>query len=232
MNSLVTNESPEQDDKEIEIKNKIENFEIKYKKKRIYSFFKRVIDFFGSLICILLLSWLMIIIAIVIKCTSKGPAIYVSERIGKNGKPFKFYKFRSMRVGADAEVEKLMSQSERKGTFKMKNDPRVTKFGKFLRKTSLDELPQLFNILNGTMSIVGPRPCIRRELDSMNDKQKCRFLVKQGLTCIWQCSGRANTSFEEQLLMDLEYVNKRGFFYDLWLILKTIPAVLFSKGAE
>ncbi|MDE7100230.1 MAG: sugar transferase, partial [Anaeroplasmataceae bacterium] len=156
----------------------------------------------------------------------------VSERLGKNAKPFKIYKFRSMRVGADKEVEELMAKSEREGTFKMKNDPRVTKFGKFLRKTSLDELPQLFNIFNGTMSIVGPRPIVQREYDMMDDYQRQRLLVKQGLTCIWQCSGRANTSFKEQILMDLEYVNKRGFWYDIWLILKTIPAVLFGKGAE
>lgn len=205
---------------------------VNYKKKPVYCFLKRCIDFLGALLGIILLSWLMLILAILVKCTSKGPALYVSERIGKNEKPFRFYKFRSMRVGADAEVEELMAQSEREGTFKMKNDPRVTKFGKFLRKTSLDELPQLFNILNGSMSIVGPRPMIQREIDQMDDYQKQRFLVKQGLTCIWQCSGRANTSFKEQILMDLEYVNKRGFWYDVWLVLKTVPAVLFGKGAE
>lgn len=205
---------------------------VKYKKKPIYSFIKRCIDFFGALLAILLCSWLMLILAILIKCTSKGPVFYVSMRAGRNEKYFKFYKFRSMRVGADAEIEALMAQSEREGTFKMKNDPRVTKFGRFLRKTSLDELPQLFNILNGTMSFVGPRPMIEREIEQMDEYQKQRLLVKQGLTCIWQCSGRANTSFKEQILMDLEYVNKRGFWYDVWLVLKTIPAVLFGKGAE
>lgn len=205
---------------------------VHYKNKYFYSFLKRCVDILGSFLGILLLSWLFVILAILVKCTSKGPVFYVSERYGKNQKPFKFYKFRSMRVGADLEVEQLMAQSERKGTFKMKNDPRVTKFGKFLRKTSLDELPQLFNIFNGTMSIVGPRPMVRRELDQMNDHQKQRFLVKQGLTCIWQCSGRANTTFDEQIAMDLEYVNKRGFWFDVWMVLKTIPAVLFGKGAE
>lgn len=205
---------------------------INYKKKPIYSFLKRFGDILLSLLGIILLSWLFIILAILVKCTSKGPVFYVSERIGRNLKPFKIYKFRSMRVGADKEIDDLMSQSEREGTFKMKNDPRVTKFGKFLRKTSLDELPQFFNILNGTMSIVGPRPCVQRELDTMNDNQKNRFLVKQGLTCIWQVSGRANTTFEQQLNMDLEYVNKRGFWLDVWLMIKTIPAVLFHKGAE
>lgn len=211
--------------------NDLQIVEVKFKKKRFYQFLKRVVDFFGALVGLILLSWLMIILAILIKCTSKGPILYVSERIGKNEKPFKFYKFRSMRVGADAEVEQLMSQSEREGTFKMKNDPRVTKFGKFLRKTSLDELPQLFNVLNGTMSIVGPRPVVQRELDLMDEYQRQRFLVKQGITCIWQCSGRANISFKEQILMDLEYVNKRGFWYDVYLVLKTIPAVLLGKGS-
>lgn len=203
-----------------------------YKKKPVYEFFKRIIDFFGALIGIILLSWLLLILAILVKCTSKGPALYVSERIGRYGKPFKIYKFRSMRVGADAEVEELMHLSERAGTFKMKNDPRVTGFGKILRKTSLDELPQLFNILNGSMSIVGPRPCVRREIDQMDERQRQRLCVKQGLTCIWQCSGRANTSFEEQMEQDLEYVRKRSFWFDVWMVLKTIPAVLFGKGAE
>ena len=203
-----------------------------YKKKPIYEFFKRIIDFMGALIGIILLSWLFLILAILVKCTSKGPALYVSERIGRYGKTFKIYKFRSMRVGADAEVEELMHLSERQGTFKMKNDPRVTKFGKFLRKTSLDELPQLFNVLNGTMSIVGPRPCVRREVDQMSEQQKQRLCVQQGLTCIWQCSGRANTTFEKQMEQDLEYVQKRGFWFDVWMVLKTIPAVLFGKGAE
>ena len=210
----------------------LNDFKLKYKKKPIYTFLKRFGDILLSFLGIVVLSWLFIIIAILVKCTSKGPVFYVSERIGKNQKPFKIYKFRSMRVGADKEINELLSQSEREGTFKMKNDPRVTKFGKFLRKTSLDELPQFFNILNGTMSIVGPRPCVQRELESMNDFQKNRFLVKQGLTCIWQVSGRANTSFEEQLQMYLDYVNKRGFWFDIWLMIKTIPAVLFHRGAE
>lgn len=210
----------------------VELIEVKFKKKPIYLFLKRSGDLLGSFLGIVLLSWLFIILAILIKCTSKGPVFYVSERLGKNAKPFKIYKFRSMRVGADKEVAELLDKSEREGTFKMKNDPRITKFGKFLRKTSLDELPQLFNIFNGTMSIVGPRPVVQREYDIMDDYQRQRFLVKQGLTCIWQCSGRANTSFKEQMLLDLEYVNKRGFWFDIWLIVKTVPAVLFGKGAE
>lgn len=208
----------------------IEKFE--FKKKPIYSFFKRIFDIVLSLLGIILFSWLFILIAIIIKLTSKGPAFYVSYRIGKNMKPFKIYKFRSMVDGAEKELEKYLERSTRDGTFKLKEDPRITKFGKFLRKTSLDELPQFFNILNGTMTIVGPRPCLEREMEAMDELSKNRFLVPQGLTCIWQVSGRANKSFAEQLNMDLEYVKKRGFFYDIWLIIKTIPAVLFGKGAE
>ena len=117
------------------------------------------------------------------------------------------------------------------GSLTTRNDPRVLPFGRFLRKTKINELPQIFNVLNGTMSIVGPRPVVQRELDLMDEYQRQRFLVKQGITCIWQCSGRANTSFKEQILMDLEYVNKRGFWYDVYLVLKTIPAVLLGKGS-
>lgn len=206
---------------------------VNIKKKRIYSFFKRVVDILASFILIVLLSWLYLILAILVKCTSKGPIIYTSQRVGKNGKLFKFYKFRSMHVGAEKELDSLLSQNETGGiTFKMKDDPRITKFGKFLRKTSLDELPQLFNILNGSMSFVGPRPALPREVEQYNDYQKQRLLVKQGLTCIWQCSGRSNTTFDEQIEMDLEYIEKRGFFFDIWIMIKTFFAVIFGKGAE
>lgn len=206
---------------------------IEIKKKPVYGFFKRVVDIFGSLFLIIVLSWLLLILAVLVKCTSKGPILYVSKRVGKDGKLFNFYKFRSMRVGADKELDSLLAQNETGGiTFKMKDDPRVTKFGKFIRKTSLDELPQLFNILNGSMSFVGPRPALPREVGQYNDYQKQRLLVKQGLTCIWQCSGRSTTTFDEQIEMDLEYIQKRGFFFDIWILIKTFFAVIFGKGAE
>lgn len=211
----------------------VESITVTYKKKPVYSFFKRMIDIIGAFLGIVLLSWLFILLAILVKCTSKGPIFYVSQRVGKNGKLFKFYKFRSMRIGAEAELEELLKYNETNGiTFKMKDDPRITKFGKFLRKSSLDELPQLFNILNGTMSIVGPRPATPREVELYNDYQRQRLMVKQGLTCIWQCSGRSNTTFDEQVNMDLTYINKRGFWFDVWLVIKTFFAVLFGKGAE
>ena len=203
------------------------------KKKPIYSFLKRFGDILGSLLIIILFSWLYLILAILVKCTSKGPIIYKSQRVGKDGKLFTFYKFRSMRVGADQELDSLLDQNETGGiTFKIKNDPRITKFGKFLRKTSLDELPQIFNILNGSMSFVGPRPALPREVEQYNDYQRQRLLVKQGLTCIWQCSGRSDTTFDEQIEMDLEYINKRGFWFDIWLMIKTFFAVITGKGAE
>ena len=203
------------------------------KKKPIYTFIKRFGDIICSLLIIILFSWLYLILAILVKCTSRGPVIYKSQRVGKNGKLFTFYKFRSMRVGAEQELDSLLDKNETGGiTFKIKDDPRITKFGKFLRKTSLDELPQMFNILNGTMSFVGPRPALPREVEQYNDYQKQRLLVKQGLTCIWQCSGRSNTSFDEQIEIDLEYIKKRGFFFDIWLMIKTFFAVIFGKGAE
>lgn len=211
----------------------IENIKVKFKKKYIYEFIKRFFDIIIALIAIILLAIPMAIIALIVKCSSKGPAIYKSTRVGKNGKKFKFYKFRSMRQGADQELDELLKYNKTQGiTFKMDNDPRITKFGKFLRKTSLDELPQLFNVLFGSMTIVGPRPALPREVEQYNNYQRQRLLVKQGLTCIWQCSGRSNTTFDEQVDMDLRYINKRNIFLDIWIIIKTFFAVLFHKGAE
>ena len=211
------------------------NDEIHFKEKRIYAIFKRLFDFFASLIAIIVFSWLLLILAILVKVTSKGPIIYSSTRVGKNGKEFKMYKFRSMRVGADLEKADLMKYNEIEGgiTFKMENDPRVTKFGKFIRKTSLDELPQLFNILFGDMSIIGPRAALPEEGAKYDDRAKLRLLVQQGLSGEWQANGRSNTSFNEMIDMDLDYVfNKRGFFYDIQLIFKTVYVVLKRDGAK
>ena len=161
--------------------------------------------------------------------------IYVSKRVGKDGKIFNFYKFRSMVDKAEDELENLLSQNEVEGgvTFKMKDDPRVTKVGKFLRKTSLDELPQLFNIFKGDMSLVGPRPCTDREYNLYTEKEKLRLRVPQGLTGEWQVSGRSDTTFSQMIEMDIDYVlNKRGFWYDIGLLFRTIPAFLFKKGAR
>lgn len=202
---------------------------------KVYDFFKRAFDIIFSLICILILFLPMIIIAVIVKFTSRGPAIYISDRVGKNGRVFKFYKFRTMCQDADKKLEALLDKNEVEGniTFKMKDDPRITKFGKLLRKTSLDELPQLFNILNGSMSVCGPRPCTYREYLLYGEREKQRLKVKQGLTGEWQINGRSNTTFYEMLEMDIDYIqNKRSFFYDIKLIFKTIVVVIKGKGAE
>lgn len=203
------------------------------KTKPFYAFTKRLFDIVSSGLAIVMLSPLLLVLALLVKCTSKGPVFYVSDRVGKNGKTFKFLKFRSMCVDADEKLEELLPDNEAEGgvIFKMKDDPRVTKFGKFIRRTSLDELPQLFNIFVGDMTVVGPRPCTTREYALYSERDKERLQVKQGLTCIWQCSGRSNTTFEQQIDMDLDYIERRGFFFDLWLILKTFVAVFKHDGA-
>ncbi len=206
----------------------------KIKHRFIYRFFKRLFDIVVSFIAIILLFWLFIIIAILVKCDSNGPAIYVSERVGKKGKIFKFYKFRTMRQNADKELDDLLQFNETGGiTFKMTNDPRITKIGGFLRRTSLDELPQLFNILKGDMTFVGPRPCTVREYNLYSEKDKLRLLVPQGLTGYWQIHGRSNTTFDEMINMDIFYiVKRRGFFYDFWLMVRTVFHVAQKDGAE
>lgn len=202
---------------------------------KAYAFFKRAFDIFASLMAIIVLAIPMLIVGIIVWATSKGPMIYVSKRVGKDGKIFNFYKFRSMKENAEDELEKLLEHNEVEGgvTFKMKDDPRITKFGKFIRKTSIDELPQLFNILKGDMSVVGPRPCTDREYALYTDKEKIRLKVPQGLTGEWQVNGRSNTTFDEMIEMDINYVTKkRGFWYDIGLIFRTVGAVFKSRGAE
>lgn len=208
--------------------------DIKVKGGRAYAFFKRVFDFLFSLFALIALSPLFLVIAILIKCSSSGKVFYVSERVGKNGKIFKFYKFRSMRNGAEQELDSLLAQNMNQGiTFKMKNDPRVTKVGKFLRRSSLDELPQLINILKGDMSLVGPRPGTLREYQLYSDYDKQRLLVPQGLTGEWQVRGRSKIPFKQMVELDLDYItNKRSFWYDVKLIFMTFGAVLRQDGAE
>lgn len=200
-----------------------------------YAFFKRGFDIVVSSIVLVVLFLPMLIIGLLVVLTSRGPAIYVSTRIGKNGKTFQFYKFRSMYQDAESRLNELLEKNEIPGgvTFKMKNDPRITRFGKFLRKTSLDELPQLWNILKGDMSLVGPRPCTEREYALYSERDKQRLLVPQGLTGEWQVNGRSNTTFDEMIDMDLDYIqNKRGFWHDIKLIFQTIAVVFSHKGAE
>lgn len=194
---------------------------------------KRVIDATLSLIVLIVLFPLMLVIAILIKLTSPGPIFFSQKRVGMNQRQFKLYKFRSM--VADAEERKLALQhlNERDGpAFKIENDPRTTKIGTFIRKTSIDELPQLFNVLSGEMSLVGPRPPLPAEVQRYEWLFRKRLSVKPGITCIWQISGRNNVTFDRWMKMDHEYIENWSLWLDLKILIKTIPAVLLSRGAS
>lgn len=208
---------------------------IKPRKGKFYAFTKRFFDIICSLLAIIILSPLLLIVGLLVVCTSKGPMIYVSKRVGKNGRIFNFYKFRSMYKNAEQRLTELLDQNEIEGgvTFKMKNDPRITSFGKFIRKTSIDELPQLFNILKGDMSIIGPRAALPREVEIYPEEALDRLTVPQGLSGEWQANGRSDTSFDNMIKMDLDYVqNKRSFWHDTGLIFKTVWVVIKGSGAE
>ena len=208
---------------------------IKPKGGKVYSFFKRAFDILSSALGILLLSPFLLLIGLLVVATSRGPMIYVSKRVGKNGRVFNFYKFRSMYKDAEKKLNELLEQNEIEGgvTFKMKNDPRITPFGKFLRKTSIDELPQLFNVLKGDMSIIGPRAALPREVLLYPEEALDRLMVPQGLSGEWQANGRSDTSFDNMIKMDLDYIqNKRSFWYDIGLVFKTILVVITGSGAE
>lgn len=215
--------------------NVIRNYRsIEPRKGIIYLFFKRAMDIVGSAIGLILLSPLFILVALAIKVEDpKGKVFFAQKRCGKNNKPFQMYKFRSMVSNAEELLEELMEQNEMDGpVFKIKEDPRITRVGKFIRKTSIDELPQLFNILTGDMSIVGPRPAIPHEVAEYNDYQKQRLLVKPGLTCIWQVSGRNSIGFDEWIDMDLEYIEKRNLWMDIKLIFKTVGVLFGDENAS
>lgn len=207
---------------------------IEPRKGIIYLFFKRAMDIVGSAIGLILLSPLFILVALAIKVEDpKGKVFFAQKRCGKNNKPFQMYKFRSMVSNAEELLEELMEQNEMDGpVFKIKEDPRITRVGKFIRKTSIDELPQLFNILMGDMSIVGPRPAIPHEVAEYNDYQSQRLLVKPGLTCIWQVSGRNSIGFDEWIDMDLEYIEKRNLWMDIKLIFKTVGVLFGDENAS
>ncbi|MCG0045540.1 sugar transferase [Priestia aryabhattai] len=199
-----------------------------------YLFFKRTIDIFGALIGLVILSVVFIAVALLIKVEDpRGPVFFAQERVGKKGKNFKMYKFRSMVVDAEDKLKDLLELNETTGAmFKMKNDPRITKIGKFIRKTSIDELPQLWNVLKGDMSLVGPRPPLLREVLEYTAYDKQRLLVKPGCTGPWQVSGRSNIGFKEMVELDLIYIKTRNCKADINLILKTIKIILIpNKGA-
>lgn len=194
---------------------------------------KRVIDIVGATVGLVLLSPLLIGVAIAIKLESQGPVFFRQRRVGLHGDGFNFLKFRSMCTGAAAMKDDLLDTNEMDGpVFKMKNDPRVTKVGRFIRKFSIDELPQLVNILRGDMTIVGPRPPVPREVAEYKPWQRRRLSVRPGLTCYWQVGGRNDISFEEWMILDLRYVDNWTVWKDIFLILKTIPVVLLGKGAS
>lgn len=202
--------------------------------KPVYDFIKRVFDVILSGLAIVVLSPLMLGLAIAVR-SDGGPAIYSQNRVGKNGKRFRILKFRSMCVNADSPemLAKLAAMNEMDGpAFKIKNDPRITPVGRFIRRTSLDELPQLFNIFVGDMTIVGPRPPLESEVRQYTEYQMQRLQVKQGLTCYWQCSGRNNISFDEWVELDLKYIRERSLWTDIKILFRTIPAVLSGDGAE
>ncbi len=194
---------------------------------------KRAMDLTASGLGLLFLSPLFALLALLIKLEDGGPVIFRQQRVGLRGRLFPMYKFRSMVLNADQIKDQLLAANEMQGgvIFKMKNDPRVTRIGRVLRKFSLDELPQLWNIFVGDMSLVGPRPPVPREVAEYTVEQRQRLLAKPGLTCFWQVQGRSNIDFEGQVRLDMQYVRSESFWLDLKLLLKTVPAVLFGKGA-
>jgi exopolysaccharide production protein ExoY len=206
----------------------------------VHNWVKRSFDILFSLAALIGGLPFFVAIAILVKLSSPGPIFYCSLRIGRKGRLFKFWKFRSMHRDADQRLEVMLSSDpklrrEWQKYFKLKNDPRLTRIGAFLRKTSLDEFPQFWNVLIGDLSIVGPRPYLPREASEirkiLGDEMEKIFSVRPGLTGIWQTAGRSHLTFEERVKLEVNYVNLRSFLFDLRLILKTIPILFFSKGA-
>jgi lipopolysaccharide/colanic/teichoic acid biosynthesis glycosyltransferase len=200
---------------------------------RSYLVMKRAIDIIGSFFGLVVLSIIFVVIAILIKIEDpKGKIFFKQLRVGKDGKEFYMYKFRSMASDAEERLKELLEHNEISGAmFKMKEDPRVTKIGKLIRKTSLDELPQLFNVFKGDMSLVGPRPPLPREVAEYTRYDKQRLLVMPGCTGLWQVSGRSNIGFKEMVELDLKYIKKRSVLFDIKIILKTVLVLFGSKDA-
>jgi len=190
------------------------------------------LDVMLSLAALLILLLPFALIALWIRLDSPGPVLFIQRRVGKDGREFSVFKFRSMHTDAEQRLEILLGANERTGpVFKMRHDPRVTRVGRLLRKSSFDELPQLINILRGEMSLVGPRPALPREVALYSSDQRLRLSVTPGLTGLWQVSGRANLTFEEAMDLDLEYIRRQSFVLNIVLIARTVPAVLTAHGA-
>lgn len=193
---------------------------------------KRILDILGSTALLILLFPLMAVMALLIKLTSRGPVFYTSPRVGLCGKTFPFYKFRSMYLDSDVKKDELLDQNEREGPiFKMKNDPRVTPVGRFMRKYSIDELPQLINVFLGHMSLVGPRPPLPREVEQYDEYMAERLSVRPGLTCYWQIKGRSDLTFEQWMELDHQYLHEMSVWVDLKILLLTPGAVIRGDGA-
>lgn len=201
--------------------------------KPVYEFFKRFFDIILSVFALIVLSPLFLVIAILIKCEDGGQVFFKQTRLTKGAKEFGMYKFRSMCPDAEDKLEELLDQNEMEGpAFKMENDPRITKIGKFIRKTSIDELPQLFNIIKGEMSIIGPRPPLVREVQEYTPYQMHRLDIKTGLSCYHECSGRSKVhDFDEWVELDLRYIRERSLWVDLKVILMTVKVVFTGEGA-
>ncbi len=195
---------------------------------------KRALDVLGAALGLVALSPLLALVALAVRLESSGPALLRQTRIGKDGVPFTLFKFRSIFNDAEARRAALFADNSHGAdaiTFKIKADPRITRVGRFIRKSSIDELPQMLNVLNGTMSLVGPRPPLPAEVARYSEHQRRRLNAKPGMTCLWQVSGRANLPFSRQVELDIDYLGRRNFFLDLAILARTIPAVLFARGA-
>ena len=204
----------------------------KIRSRFVFHSMKCLFDIVAATCGIVILSPLMIIIAVLIKAEDHGPVFYKQVRVGKNGKTFKMYKFRSMFVNADKMLDKLKEQNDVDGPmFKMKDDPRVTKIGHFIRKHSLDELPQFLNVLKGDMSLVGPRPPLPSEVAEYSEYDKQRLLVIPGCTGLWQVTERNEVGFNEMVQLDIQYIKRASFMFDLWIIWKTVEIVIKPNGS-
>ena len=195
---------------------------------------KRAFDVIGSITFLIVFSPLYLVLALLVKLEDHGPVFFSQRRVGRFGKEFQMHKFRSMRVNAEAELEKLLPHNEHAQgiTFKIRNDPRITLIGKWLRRFSLDELPQFVNVLKGGMSLVGPRPPTPREVSLYSPSDRRRLAAKPGLTCFWQVSGRSNIDFSGQVKLDVKYIETAGFWVDINILIRTVRAVVAGTGAS
>ena len=202
--------------------------------KYIYRFVKRLLDLFGSIIGLIILSPFLLIVAIAIKIDSKGPVIFVHKRLGQGGKIIKVIKFRTMVHNAEEMLKKLdeKQKKEYESNYKLDNDPRITKLGKFLRESSIDELPQLINVIKGEMTLVGPRPIVTNELKKYGKYADKLMSVRPGLTGNWQANGRSETTYEERVQLDMDYIDNRSLWVDFVILLKTVVVVFKKIGAK